>query len=302
LAERNGAKNVIQSMNIISATLGVLIASATFLLSRRRVEPLPAVLASALAFALSLVAFGSIRVVPAGHVAVVDLFGSVSSEALRSGLHIVNPLARTIPMSIKTLENKQAVDAPTQEGLTVGVEISILYHLDPAQASSVYREVGPQWDEVLLIPQFRSVVRGVCASYDAKALYTSGRQDVADRIAQELGSLVAARGVVIEASALRKLTLPQGLQASIEQKLQAEQESQRMQFVLTREKQEAERKRIEAEGIAVAQRTIGQGLSESLLRYRGIEATLRLAESPNTKVVVVGGAKDGLPLILGGDR
>ena len=290
------------SMNIITVTLSTLLAAATFtLLSRQRVGGLPSALASFLMLAVSLFALGSVRVVPAGNVAVVDLFGSVSAEALPSGLHVVNPFARTVPMSVKTLENKQVVDAPTREGLTVGVEISILYHLDPARASSVYREVGPQWAEVLLVPQFRSVVRGVSASYDAKALYTSGRQEVADRIAVELSPLLAARGVVIEASALRKLTLPSGLQASIEQKLQAEQESQRMQFVLTREKQEAERKRIEADGIAISQRIIASGLSESVLRFRGIEATLKLAESPNTKVVVVGGGKDGLPLILGSD-
>lgn len=270
-----------------------------FVMYRQRVGPLPTAIASLLAFVTTFLVLGSLRTVPAGHVAVVDLFGSVSPEALKSGLRLVNPLARTVPMSVKTREIKEVVDVPTREGLTIGIEISVLFHLDENRATAVYRDVGAQWADVLLVPQFRSVVRGVSATFDAKALYTSSRQEVADRIAAELSPLLSQRGVVIEAVALRKLTLPAGLQASIEQKLQAEQESQRMQFVLTREKQEADRKRIEADGIATAQRIIGQGLTESLLRFRGIEATLKLAESANSKVVVVGGGKDGLPLILG---
>lgn len=287
-------------MNMMITTLGMLVAAGIGLaMSRRRAGALPAAIASALGLVTTLVVLGSIRAVPAGHVAVVDVFGSVSAQALAPGLRLVNPFARTIPMSVKTLEMKETLEAPTREGLTVGVEVSVLYRLDESRASAVYREVGPRWADVLLVPQFRSVVRGVSAAYDAKALYTSGRQEVAERITAELAPLLADRGVIIETTALRKLTLPRGLQASIEQKLQAEQESQRMQWVLTREKQEADRKRIEADGIATAQRIIGQGLSEPLLRFRGIEATLKLAESPNAKVVVVGSGKDGLPLILG---
>lgn len=287
-------------MNMMITTLAMLVAAGIGLaMSRRRAGALPAAAASALGLVTTLVVLGSIRAVPAGHVAVVDVFGSVSPQALAPGLRLVNPFARTVPMSVKTQEMKETLEAPTREGLTVGVEVSVLYRLDEARASAVYREVGPRFVEVLLVPQFRSVVRGVSATYDAKALYTSGRQEVAERITAELAPLLADRGVIIETTALRKLTLPRGLQASIEQKLQAEQESQRMQWVLTREKQEADRKRIEADGIATAQRIIGQGLSEPLLRFRGIEATLKLAESPNAKVVVVGSGRDGLPLILG---
>lgn len=287
-------------MNMMITLIGVMAAAGVGLVMyRQRVGALPAAIASLLGFVTTFLVLGSLRTVPAGHVAVVDLFGSVSPEALQSGLRLVNPLARTVSMSVKTLEIKEVVEAPTREGLTVGVEISVLFHLDENRATAVYRDVGPQWADVLLVPQFRSVVRGITATFEAKALYTSSRQEVADRIAAELSPLLRDRGVVIEAVALRKLTLPAGLQASIEQKLQAEQESQRMQFVLSREKQEADRKRIEADGIATAQRIIGQGLTESLLRFRGIEATLKLAESANSKVVVVGGGKDGLPLILG---
>lgn len=287
-------------MNITNITLGMLIGAGLFpALRRLGTTRNVAVAGSLLGFAIAALALASLRTVPAGHVAVVDLFGSVSSKPLPAGLHLVNPLARTVPLSIKTLEAKEAIEAPTREGLTVGIETSVLYHLDEGKASAVYRDVGPNWAQVILVPQFRSVVRGVSASYDARALYTSGRQEVAERVVAELSPLVAERGIVIETVALRRLSLPAGLQAAIEQKLQAEQESQRMQWILSREKQEADRKRIEAEGIASAQRIIGQGLSEPLLRFRGIEATLKLAESANSKVVVVGAGKDGLPLILG---
>jgi regulator of protease activity HflC (stomatin/prohibitin superfamily) len=152
---------------------------------------------------------------------------------------------------------------------------------------------------VLLQPQFRSVAREVTARFEARSLYTSERERLATSMAAELRKLVEPRGVTVESTPLRKLTLPARLAAAIEEKLGAEQESQRMQFVLSRERQEAERRRIEAQGIADFQRVVSQGIDERLLRWKGIEATQKLAESPNTKVVVIGSGKDGLPVILG---
>ena len=135
------------------------------------------------------------------------------------------------------------------------------------------------------------------AGYDAKALYTSEREVVASKMLKELQTIVEQRGITVESTPLRKITLPQQLANSIESKLQADQDSQRMQFVLTKESQEAERKRIEAQGIADFQKIVTQGISEPLLRWKGIEATEILAKSQNAKIVVIGG-KDGLPLIL----
>jgi len=240
-----------------------------------------------------------VRIVPAGHVGVVDLFGVVRADSLKAGLHLVNPLARVLPMSVKTQEIKEVMEVPSKEGLTMQLEVSALFHLDPQQAPEVYRSVGPNWIEVLLEPQFRSVSRGVTAGYEAKALYTSEREHLANLLADELRKLVQGRGVVIESTPLRRIGLPARLAQAIEEKLSAEQESQRMQFVLTKESQEAERKRIEAAGIADFQRIVSQGISEQLLRWKGIEATLEIAKSPNAKVVVVGSGKDGLPIILG---
>ena len=210
-----------------------------------------------------------VRVVPAGHVGVVDLFGVVRPEPLHSGLRLVNPLARVIEMSIKTHEAKEVMEVPSKEGLTMQLEVSALFHLEPSKAPEVYRTVGTNYLEVLFEPQFRSVARGVTASYDAKALYTSEREQLATLLAAELRELLEPRGIAVEATPLRRVGLPQRLAQAIEEKLSAEQESQRMQWVLMKEQQEAERKRIEGAGIADFQRIVSQGISEQLLQLEG---------------------------------
>jgi len=252
-----------------------------------------------MAFAFGLITLlQCLTVIPAGHVGVIDFFGSVSSRVLHAGINLVNPLARIVKMSIKTQELKEVMDVPSREGLTVGLEVSILYHLNPEKASQVYKTVGLNYPHVIIEPQFRSVTRGVTAEYDAKALYTSERQRLSEEILRDIEKQTEPRGVIVESAPLRRVVLPPGLTESIESKLKADQESQRMQFVLTKEKQEAERKRIEAQGISDFQRIVIQGISDQLLRWKGIEATEKLAASPNAKVVVIGAGKDGLPLIL----
>jgi regulator of protease activity HflC (stomatin/prohibitin superfamily) len=237
-------------------------------------------------------------VVPAGHVGVVDFFGVVSDNTLKSGINIVNPMANVVKFSVKTQEIKEVMDVPSKEGLTVQLELSALFHLNPDKAADVYRSIGPNYIEIILEPQFRSVSRGVTAAYDARALYTSEREMLAHTILVDLQKLVEPRGITIESTPLRRVGLPPGLTASIEEKLRAEQESQRMQFILQKERQEADRKRIEAQGISDFQNIVTKGISEPLLRWKGIEATEKLANSHNAKVVIIGAGKDGLPLIL----
>jgi regulator of protease activity HflC (stomatin/prohibitin superfamily) len=191
------------------------------------------------------------------------------------------------------------MDVPSKEGMTMAIEVSVLYHLDPEKAAEVYRSVGTEYVRVILEPQFRSITRGVTASYEAKALYTSEREQLANMIASELRKIVEPRGITVEATPMRRLTLPAKITAAIEDKLSADQESQRMTFVLTKEKQEADRKRIEAQGIADFQRTVTDGISDKLLQWKGIEATQDLARSTNSKIVVIGNPRNGLPLILG---
>jgi regulator of protease activity HflC (stomatin/prohibitin superfamily) len=241
----------------------------------------------------------TITVVDAGHVGVVNVFGRVSPDTLPAGIQFVNPMARVIQMSIQTQEIKETMDVPSKEGMTMLIEVSVLYHLDPAKAAEVYRTVGAEYATVILEPQFRSVTRGVTASYEAKALYTSEREQLANLIATELRKVTEPRGIAVESTPMRKLSLPAKITAAIEDKLSADQESQRMTFVLTKEKQEADRKRIEAQGIADFQRTVTDGISDKLLQWKGIEATQDLARSNNAKVVLIGNPRNGLPLILG---
>jgi prohibitin 1 len=276
---------------VVVAVVAIVAATRAQTAANRGAASLVAVIAIAVAFIQSM------TVVPAGHVGVVDVFGKVAERTLKSGVNLKNPLARIVKLSVKTQEMKESMAVPSKEGMTVGLEVSCLYHLSPEKASAVYRDVGPNYVDVLLVPQFRSVARGVTASYEAKSLYTSVREKLSQTIKEELDKAVSERGIVVESAPLRSVTLPKGLSDAIERKLQEEQESQRMQFVLKREQQEAERKRIEARGIADFQQIVAKGISEQLLRWKGIEATEKLATSSNAKVLLVGG-KDGLPVIL----
>ncbi len=237
--------------------------------------------------------------VPAGYVGVVDFFGIVSEKTLPSGINIVNPLANVVKFTIQTQEHKETMQVLSREGLTIGLEISVLYRLNPDSAGRVYKTVaGGDYETIILIPQFRSISRSVTASFQASALYSTERERLGVAIQEELARTVAPRGVTIESTPLRNVALPTQLTEAIEQKQRADQESQRMEFILTKEKQEADRKRIEAKGIADFQAIVAAGISDQLLRWKGIEATEKLANSANTKVIIVGAGKDGLPIIL----
>ena len=237
--------------------------------------------------------------IPAGHVGVVDFFGTVSDQTLRAGINVVNPMANVIKYSIQTQEHKETMQVLSREGLTIGLEVSALYRLNPDSAARVYKTVaGGDYETIILIPQFRSICRAVTASFQASALYSTERERLGSSIQEELAKTVAPRGVTIENTPIRNVALPTQLTEAIEQKQRADQESQRMEFILTKEKQEADRKRIEAKGIADFQTIVAAGISDQLLRWKGIEATEKLAGSPNTKVIIVGAGKDGLPIIL----
>lgn len=254
-----------------------------------------------IAVGLGIILFNMFTVIPAGSIGVVDFLGSVSDNTLKSGVNIVNPMANIVKFSVKTQEMKEMMSVPSKEGLSVQLEISLLFSLDPDNASKIYKTVGENYADIILIPQFRSVVRGITAKYEARSLYTASRDTLAREIKYELEKLVGPRGIAIESAPLRQIILPAGLTASIEEKLKAEQESQRMQFILRKEEQEADRKRIEAKGISDFQTIVAKGLNDQLLQWKGIEATEKLANSQNAKIVVIGSGKNGLPLILNGN-
>jgi prohibitin 1 len=247
-----------------------------------------------------LMFFSPFTVVPAGHVGVKDFFGIVSTNVLSPGVHLIFPMTRVVKLSIRTQELKETAEVPSQEGLIMDLEASLLYRLDPEKADDIYRTVGRDYQSVAVEPQIRSAIREITASYDAKALYSSEREKVSHEILTFFAKITADRGIIAEAVLLRKVGLPTIVVNAIQEKLRREQEAEQMKFVLQKEEQEAERKRIEARGISDFQRIVASGISPQLLEWKGIEATEKLAMSPNSKIVVIGNPKSGLPIILGG--
>lgn len=249
------------------------------------------------------VVFGNpITVVPAGHVGVKDFFGIVSPTVLPPGVRLVLPFTRVVKMSVRTQEIKEVAEVPSKEGLIMNLEVSLLFRLDATRAPEVYKTIGPTYPEIVVEPQFRSAIREITASYEAKALYSAERERIAQEIFQLFRKLTADRGVVGEQVLLRKIGLPPVVANAIQEKLRREQEAEQMKFVLQKEQQEAERKRIEAQGIADFQRIVSQGISQQLLEWKGIEATEKLATSQNAKIVIIGNPKTGLPVILSAEK
>lgn len=233
--------------------------------------------------------------IPAGFVGVASLFGKVYPDALQPGLHVINPLARVQKMDVRTKEVKEVANVPSKEGLSVGTDVSVLVRLE--DAVTVYRTIGLNYLATVVEPTVRSELRGVTAGYEARALYTADRAVIEAEIAKHLEPKLAGRGIRLEAVLLRDVRLPDQVRQAIEAKAASEQEAERMRFVLLKERQEAERKKIEAEGIAQFQRVVSQGIDQRLLQWRAIEAVQELAKSPNAKFVVLGD-KTGLPMLL----
>jgi len=277
-----------------------------------------------------MVTMASIRVVPPAHIGVVVTFGSVAPNALESGLHLVNPFADTHNFATKTLVSQgcaagrpegtgkqplgvtppravvqlleQANHVPTSEGLTVDLDVAVLFHIDPSKALDIFLNMGRDYVGVVMKPELASTVRGLTAEVEAKALYTTGRATIQSKLKGELLKALSSRGIIVEDVLLKAVTLPQELARSIELKAQAEQESARMQYVLSKERQEAERKEIEARGIAAFQRIVSEGISPALLQWKAVEATERLITSQNSKIIMVGNTHNDLPIMLSGDN
>jgi len=243
----------------------------------------------------------SIRIVPPSHVGLSVTLGSVSQAALSSGLHICNPLASLALFSTKTRLLEQRNHVPTKEGLTVDLDVAILFHVEPERVREIFLALGEDFENVIIQPELSSAVRGLTSEADAKALYTSGRSEIQRKLKAELKAVLEPRGIGLEDVLLKAIVLPEQLTHSIELKAQAEQEAARMEFILVKERQEAERKTIEAKGVADFQKIVSDGISPALLQWKGIEATEMLSRSPNAKIVIMGNSKQSLPVILGGD-
>lgn len=252
------------------------------------------------AFLLVILLFSAITRVGTGHVGVLTLFGKVQSgETLGEGIHLINPMKTNNELSIQTQTLKESASVPSSEGLMMSLDTSLIYHLNPDRAAEVFQKIGSDYENVVVEPTLRSAIREATASHTANALYTGEREMVAKQIFDQVSTQLKERGLTVENVLLRDIQLPATLKAAIEAKQQAEQESLAMNFRLQKETQEAQRKRIEAAGVRDFQQIVAQGITPSLLEWKGIEATENLAKSPNSKVVVIGNNKNGLPLILG---
>ncbi len=243
--------------------------------------------------------FNCVTRIGTGNVGVLTLFGRVTGETLSEGIHLINPLKTVNEMSIRSVTVKESASTPSSEGLMMSLDTSLIYHLNPDHAAEVFQKLGPKYEDVVVENTLRSAIREATASHSANALYSGERDAVAKQIYEKLVSELTPRGMMVENVLLRDIQLPMTLKQSIEAKQQAEQEALAMNFRLQKETQEAARKRIEAQGIRDFQQIVAQGITPSLLEWKGIEATEKLAESSNSKVVVVGNPKNGLPLILG---
>ncbi|MEQ1474058.1 MAG: prohibitin family protein [Candidatus Acidiferrum sp.] len=236
--------------------------------------------------------------IPTGNVGVLTLFGRVTGQQLAEGIHLINPLKSVEKLSVQTQSLKESANVPSNEGLILALDTSLLFRLDKDKAAYVFQTVGNNYVEKIVEPTLRAAIRAATSAHSANALYTNARELVQQQIQEELTAQLAPRGVIVENVLLRDVQLPAMLKGSIEAKQQAEKDALRMSFILQKEKQEAERKRIEAQGISDFQRIVATGISAQLLEWKGIEATEKLATSNNAKVVIIGNPKNGLPLVL----
>src|SRR3989339_493868 len=245
--------------------------------------------------------FASIVIVDAGETGVYSLFGRVKDKELSSGFHLVIPLAKVAKMSIRTEEytmsiaqgegkrvGADAITSLTKEGLSVDLDMTVLYRLNEEQASDLYSKVGLNYEEKILRPAIRTSIRDIIAQYEAKDIYSEKREEAADKILEALRNNVVTRGVIVEDVMLRNVSLPAGLTSAIQEKLKAEQEAQKYEFLLDREMKEKQRKIIEAEGQRDAQQIINESLTTNYLYYLYIsdlksrEGTIYVPTSPTT--------------------
>jgi len=254
----------------------------------------------------------SVKQIDAGEIGVQSLFGKVQDEILTSGLTMVNPLVSINTIDVRTqnytmsgvhaegdVAGDDAIRVLTADGLEVVIDLTVLYRVQSAQAPNIVRQIGYDFKNVIVRPVTRTKIRDNAVYYTAVDLYSTKRDEFQSRIFKTIEANFKERGFVLEQLLVRNITLPATVKASIEEKIKAEQEAQKMQFVLQKEKQEAERKRVEAQGIADYQRIISSGLGDKQLQYEQIQAMKGLMTSPNAKVIIMGGSGK-TPIILDG--
>lgn len=226
--------------------------------------------------------------------------GLDEDENYKPGFHVIAPWNTMFIYNVRKQESEQQIDALSSSGLSIQVEVSVRYRPVETEVQILHDQIGKDYAAVIVNPEIRSATREVIGKYTPEELYSTQRDKIQTEMFDRTARAFANNYIELDKVLIRSIQLPQKIQQSIERKLQEEQESQRYTFRLQKEKKEAERRRIEAEGKSEANRIISESLSREVLQEKAIEATLKLAESENSKVVVIGSGKDGLPVILGG--
>ena len=249
-------------------------------------------------FVISVI-ISSCAVVNPGEVGVKQQFGKLKGEVQNQGLVILNPLiTELVKVPTRTVNKEVALNLPSKEGLNVSAEISILYHVKQNKVIDIINEVGINYERTLILSTFRSASADVCAKFYAKDMHSGKRSEIELEIKNQMMEVLEGRGFVIEAILLKSIRLPVGLYSAIEGKLEAEQQAQQMEFVLQRETKEAQRKRIEAEGIRDAQNIIKEGITDANIEWRSLEVLRELSASPNAKIIITDGKT---PVLINND-
>ncbi|MFA6086439.1 prohibitin family protein [Mucilaginibacter sp.] len=254
--------------------------------------------------------FSVFKVIEPGKVGVQVLFGKVQDNVLESGLHIINPVVDVVPFNVQTqnytmsavhsegeVQGDDAIRVLSSDGLEVTIDLSVLYKVSPFKAPFIMQNIGLDYVDKIVRTVARTAIRDNAVNYAAVDLYSIKRQEFQDKINRTISLSFAKRGLELQQILIRNISLPASVKASIESKINAEQEAQKMQFVLQKERQEADRKRVEAQGIADYQKILSTGLSDKQLQYETIKAQKEIALSPNTKVIIIGNGKSN-PIML----
>jgi len=251
----------------------------------------------------------TVKIIEPGRVGVQVLFGRVQDQVLESGLHIINPAVDVTTFSVQTenytmsakssegqVQGDDAIKVLSSDGLEVTIDLSVLYKINSAKAPFILQNIGVNYEDKIVRPVTRTAIRDNAVNYQAVDLYSTKREEFQYKINKTITDNFAKNGLEVQQILVRNISLPATVRASIESKIQAEQDAQKMQFVLQKERQEADRKRVEAQGIADYQRIISTGLTDKQLQYQAILAQKEIALSQNTKIIVMGGK--GNPIML----
>ena len=239
----------------------------------------------------------SCTVVRQGEVGVRRTLGKYNDRPIKDGVRFFNPFVTTvIKVPTQTVNLEVSLNIPSKEGLTIQSEVSILYNVQGGKAADVLRQIGPDYERNLILPVFRSAVADISSRFFAKDMHTGERAQIEEQIRILMDKTLDEKGIEVENVLLKSIQLPKSLARAIEEKLEAEQGAQRMEFMLQQEQREAERKRIQAQGVRDAQNIISQGLTQEVLQFKAIEAFLELAKSPNAKIVITDGKQ--MPMMM----